>query len=124
MSYLQPDLTAKNEQPPVRQHQANGRANLVRGGQGISEEEHVPGLERDGEQVCPRCRRRLVRIAFTVRKLLTAYSGSLYILMLIAVQNLRVPLGGVDGHTARHIGNMLRQPDGKFAYHIVSSSTC
>ncbi|EPS92951.1 hypothetical protein FOMPIDRAFT_39794, partial [Fomitopsis schrenkii] len=45
--------------------------------------------------------------------------GSLYILMLIAVQNLHVPLGGVDGHAARHIGNMLRQPDGKFAYHIV-----
>ncbi|EPS92523.1 hypothetical protein FOMPIDRAFT_1087017, partial [Fomitopsis schrenkii] len=28
-----------------------------------------------------------------------AGGGSLYILMLIAVQNLRVPLGGVDGHT-------------------------
>lgn len=39
--------------------------------------------------------------------------GSVYVLILVAVQNLRIPLGGVDGHAARHIGNMLRHPDGE-----------
>lgn len=123
---LKQDLTYKNKQSSVRQLQANGREDMVHGGQGSGEEEHFPGLELDGKQVHPRCSRRLVCNLFSVHALLTAYAyvGSLYILMLIAVQNLRVPLGGVDGHAARHIGNMLRQPDGKFAYHIVSSSTC
>lgn len=41
------------------------------------------------------------------------FTGSVYILILIAVQNLLVPLGGVDGHAAHHIGNMLCYPDGE-----------
>ena len=52
-------------------------------------------------------------IALIRREDAKGLSGSIYILILVAVQNLRVPLGGVDGHAARHIGNMLRHPDGE-----------
>ncbi|KAH9910583.1 uncharacterized protein B0H18DRAFT_963097 [Fomitopsis serialis] len=48
-----------------------------------------------------------------------AGGGSVYMLILIAVQNLRVPLGAVDGHSAQEIGNMLRWPDDSRAGHLV-----
>ncbi|KAH9917570.1 uncharacterized protein B0H18DRAFT_883715, partial [Fomitopsis serialis] len=40
-----------------------------------------------------------------------AGGGSVYLLVMIAIQNLRVPLGAIDGHSAQDIGNMLRWPD-------------
>ncbi|KAH9924497.1 uncharacterized protein B0H18DRAFT_847061, partial [Fomitopsis serialis] len=47
---------------------------------------------------------------------------SVYLLIMIAVQNLRVPLGAVDGHSAQDIGNMLRWPDNSRAGRTVKDT--
>lgn len=39
-------------------------------------------------------------------------TGSMYILVLVAVQNLRIAIGAADGNIAGDVGNLLRWPDG------------
>ncbi|KAH9914039.1 uncharacterized protein B0H18DRAFT_960044 [Fomitopsis serialis] len=41
-----------------------------------------------------------------------AGGGTMYVLILIVLRNLRGKLGSMDGHTSRYIGNLLRWPDG------------
>ena len=49
-------------------------------------------------------------------------TGSMYILVLVAVQNLRIAVGAADGNIAGDVGNLLRWPDGAIP-HISSTYT-
>ena len=40
-------------------------------------------------------------------------TGSLYLLVLVAAKNLRIPIGTSDGHVAEDVGNLMRWPNGK-----------
>ena len=46
------------------------------------------------------------------RRVTESVTGSIYILVLVAVQNLRIAIGAADGNIAGDVGNLLRWPDG------------
>ncbi|KAH9906101.1 uncharacterized protein B0H18DRAFT_1132018 [Fomitopsis serialis] len=52
-----------------------------------------------------------------------AGGGSLYLLVLVAAKNLRIPIGTSDGHVAEDVGNLMRwpndTPEGRKVVHVL-----